>query len=243
MLRYARLRVGLMVTVDKAVIARLEKNGRRFEILVDPELAYQFREGKTVSFRDLLAVDEIFKDARKGETAARSDLLAVFGTTEIEEVAKRILKEGEVQITAEFRRRKLEEKKRRIAEFISKNAMDPRTKTTIPIQRILNAMEQAKVHIDLFKPVEEQVNEVIQAIRSVIPLSLEKLRIEVRVPPAYAARCYGILKGFNASLNYANDGTLVAKLEIPAGLRSELYQKLSSIARGEITIKEEGGAK
>jgi len=227
-----------MVTLDKAVIARYEKAGKRFEILVDPELAYSLREGKSVSTRDMLAIDEVFKDARKGERASREDLLAVFGTDEVEKIAIKIVKEGEVQITAEFRRRKLEEKRRRIAELIARNAVDPRTKAPIPMQRILNAMEQAKVHVDVFKPAEEQVEQVIKAIASVLPMSFERLRLQVRIPPQHAARCYGLLKSFNASLSYANDGSLIASLEIAAGMRAELYEKLNALTRGEVEIKE-----
>jgi ribosome maturation protein SDO1 len=227
-----------MVTVDEAVIARYEKGGKRFEILVDPELAYQFREGKGVNVNDLLAVDKVFKDAKKGESASENDILSVFGTTSIEDVVKHILKEGDIQLTTEFRRKKLEEKTKQIADFISRNAIDPRTKTAIPVQRILNAMEQAKVHIDVFKSVEEQIENVIKSIRELLPLSFEKIRLEVRIPPQFAPRCYGILKSFNASIQYTSDGSLIANLEIPAGLKGDFYDKINSVTHGNVTIKE-----
>ncbi len=227
-----------MVTVEKAVIARYEKQGKRFEILVDPELAYEFREGKEVSVSSMLAVDKVFKDAKKGESASESDLTSVFGTVSVEEVARRILKEGEIQLTTEFRRKKVEEKTRQIAEFISKHAIDPRTKTAIPVQRVLNAMEQAKVHVDVFKSVEEQIDSVVKAIREFLPISFEKTRLKVCIPPQFAPRCYGILKSFNAAIQYASDGSLIAELELPAGLKGEFYEKINSAARGNANIKE-----
>ena len=53
-----------MVSLDDAVIARLDRQGERFEIFVEPELAHEFREGeKKPDLSEVLAVEEIFKDA------------------------------------------------------------------------------------------------------------------------------------------------------------------------------------
>lgn len=61
-----------MVAVDKAVIARLKSSGETFEILVDPDLALDYRGGKEVDMNDILAVKEIFKDAKRGREHRRS---------------------------------------------------------------------------------------------------------------------------------------------------------------------------
>ena len=54
-----------MVSLDDAVVARLEKGGKRYEILVDPELVEPFKsDPDSVSLDDLLATDEIWHDAR-----------------------------------------------------------------------------------------------------------------------------------------------------------------------------------
>lgn len=48
-----------MVSLDNAVVARLEKGGKRYEILVDPELVEQFKSDSTsVSLDDLLATEK-----------------------------------------------------------------------------------------------------------------------------------------------------------------------------------------
>jgi len=56
------------VNVDEAIIAKYEYCGEHFEILVDPDLAAEFRnpDGQDVAIEDLLAVEEIFKDSKKG---------------------------------------------------------------------------------------------------------------------------------------------------------------------------------
>ncbi len=56
-----------MVNIDEAIIARLESHGEKFEILVDPDLAADFKnpERDDVIIEDVLAVEDIFKDAKK----------------------------------------------------------------------------------------------------------------------------------------------------------------------------------
>ena len=59
-----------MVNIDETIIARLESYGEKFEILVDPDLAADFRNPdneKEINIEDILAVEEIFKDSKKGD--------------------------------------------------------------------------------------------------------------------------------------------------------------------------------
>ena len=46
-----------MVSLEDAVIARYEKKGMHFEILVDPEVAEEFLDGKDVNLVENLASD------------------------------------------------------------------------------------------------------------------------------------------------------------------------------------------
>ena len=38
-----------MVTVDQAIIAKIDKDGKHFEVLVDADIAYDLKEGMIVS--------------------------------------------------------------------------------------------------------------------------------------------------------------------------------------------------
>ena len=46
-----------MVSLEDAVIARLEAGGHRFEILIDPNEAQAFKEGDEIDWEDSIAVD------------------------------------------------------------------------------------------------------------------------------------------------------------------------------------------
>ena len=131
-----------MVSVEKAVIARLHKKGVNFEILVDPDKSLEMKRGGAVAVEDVLAAQEIFKDAHKGERASAQDLEDCFSTADIMKVAEAIVKHGVIQLTTEQKHHMIEEKRKQIADIISKQGIDPKTKTPHPPQRILNAMDQ-----------------------------------------------------------------------------------------------------
>ena len=228
-----------MVSLDKAVIARLKKQGENFEVLVDPYLARDLKEGKEVDFEKLLAAEEVFKDARKGDRASTEDLQKVFGTTDIHEIVMTIIKEGEVQITAEQRKEMMEQKKKQIIDFISRNAVDPRTGTPHPPTRIEMAMEEAKVHIDIFKPVEAQVKDIVKALKPILPLRFEEVEIAIKIPPEYTGKAIGALYSFGSVTQeeWQKDGSWICVMRIPAGMQGELMDLLAKLTKGEALTK------
>jgi len=227
-----------MVKIDDAVIAKMEKFGHKFEILVDPDLAMDIKHGKEVDYSELLAVDRVFKDSKAGEEQSPEFLKEQFETEDINIIAKKIIESGEVQLTTEQRRHFLEKKKNEIITFISRNAINPQTKTPHPPQRIENAMEQAKIHIDPFKSVEEQVSTIVDAIKKIIPISVEKIDFAVKIPAAHSGRCSAIIHKFEIKKEqWLNDGSLVAEFVLPVGMKQDLLNELNSATHGEIDIK------
>ena len=228
-----------MVSLDDAIIARYERKGMHFEILVDPEAAEKIIEGEKVNILDNLAIDTIFKDARKGEKASEEAIKEVFGTTDIEQVAIKIIKEGEIQLTVKQRREMQEKKRKAIVDWIARSSMDPRTKLPHPRERIELAIEEAKVHIDPFKPVEEQVKKIVDAIRPILPISIQNVKVEIKIPSKYSGKAYGEIAKMVKMLKeeWLSDGSFKCIVEIPAGLQSELYDMLNKITKGEVITR------
>ncbi len=228
-----------MVSLDEAVVAKYRKSGLEFEILVDPYKAMELREGKDIPVEDIVAVEDVFIDARKGERAGRENIVKIFGTDEFEEVAKKIIREGDIQITAQQRREMLEMKRKQIVFFIHRNAINPQTGTPHPPERIERAMEEAKVHVDLFKKVEDQIPGIIKALRPVIPLKFEELEIAVKIPALYAPKAYGEIHSMANVIKeeWQNDGSWIGVLKIPAGMQDELYEAVNRLTKGEALVK------
>jgi ribosome maturation protein SDO1 len=226
-----------MVKLENAVIARIVLNNQHFEVLVDPHLAMKLRQGGSVDWNELLAVDTVFKDAKKGEEQSPEEIKKAFGTDNVEEVAKRIILKGDVQLTTELRREMREKRKREIIELIVRNAYNPQTQTPHPPQRIEKAIDEAGVQIDIFKSAKEQLPTVLDAIRTLLPISMEKLALEVKVPPEYAGRALPVIHGFEVKKEeWRNDGSLYVVVTMPAGLKVEFLDKISKATAGKAEV-------
>ncbi len=227
-----------MVGIENTLIARFEKNGEHFEILVDPKKGYDYKTGIKKDFDNVLAFDEIFKDAKKGERQTSTNIQKIFSTTDLTEVARRILKDGDLQLTTDQRRKILEEKKLKIVNLIARNCIDPRTKAPHPPQRIEAAMEQAKVHIDAFKHAEEQMAGIVEQLREIIPISVEQLKIAVKIPAQFSGKAYGILKEYGLQKEeWSSDGSLVVVCQMPAGVQSEFFDRINRLTSGQAQTK------
>ncbi|MCD6591253.1 MAG: ribosome assembly factor SBDS [Candidatus Aenigmarchaeota archaeon] len=227
-----------MVSVEDAVIARLSRLGMNFEILVDPDKALDFKKGRDVDIDDMLVIPEIFKDAKKGERHKEEDLHKAFGTTDVYEVVKKILKDGELQLTTEQRHRFIEEKKREVANIISRQGIDPKTKLPHPVTRILNAMEQAHVIIDPFRPAKEQIKNVLEKIQQIIPISLERIEIAIKIPIEYAGRANSMVREItDVKKEEWRSDCWIAVIEIPAGIQSDIYERLNKLTQGKLEVK------
>ncbi|WP_017980995.1 ribosome assembly factor SBDS [Methanocaldococcus villosus] len=228
-----------MVSLEEAVIARLTAHGEKFEILVDPYLAAKLKEGLNVDMDELLAIDVVFKDANKGEKAPEELLMKVFGTTDVKEIAKKIILKGHVQLTAKQREEIREQKKKQIITIICKNTINPQTDTPHPPHRIEKALEELKINIDIYKSAEEQVPEIIKKLKRVLPIKFEKRDIAVKIPPEFAGKAYNVLHHFGSvkQEEWANDGSLIVLIEIPSGVESDFYTQLNKITKGNFQAK------
>jgi len=224
------------------VIAWIEVKGSRFEILVRPEKAFEYREGKEVDLEEVLWTDTIYKDSRKGLKASPESLRKAFGTDDPRRIAEIILKRGDIQLTTEERRKMLEAKKRKVINYISRNAIDPTTGKPIPESRIESAIEELRIGIDLYKDAEAQAVEIVKKLARIMPIRLARALVEVTVPPQYSGRVYGELRRMGNVLktDWLHDGSLRAELEIPAGAQVEVISRLHSITRGtaQVSVKE-----
>lgn len=228
-----------MVNLDDAIVARLETFGETFEILLDPAAMDLIKAGKEIDLMEYLAVEDVFNNARKGTRPTEDIIKKAFGTTDIKEVAQKIIAKGEVQITAEQRKEMLEAKKKQIVTYIAANAINPQTKLPHPPLRIELALDEAKFHADPFKPVDKQVEEAMRLLRPLIPIRFEKTKVAIRLKGDDYGKCYDDLIHFGIveKEEWQADGSWIGVIEIPAGLITEMTNKLNSKTKGNAQVK------
>jgi len=219
---------------ENYTIARLTKENEHFEILVKPDKALDYRTGKTSRITEVLATEIIFADANKGTKVSEEQMNKAFETTDPLKIADEILKKGTLQLTTEQRRKMVEDKRRQVIDFISRQAVDPKTNLPHPPLRIENAMEQIRYTIDAHKPVEEQARDIVKLLRPILPLKIEQISVVVRVPAEYSTRAYGSIKNFGEikKEEWHADGSWYGIIEMPAGAYASFLNKLGAVTKG-----------
>lgn len=227
--------------LENTVVARIKRGEHNFEILVYPFLAWDYKHNlKDVKIEDVIAFEEIYSDLQKSNVASKETLQEAFETEDIYKIAEKIIKDGDVQLTTAQRQMLHEKREREIISYIAKNAHDPKNKTPIPEQRILNAFEELKIKINLNKRKEKEIEEIVDKLKRIIPISFEKINVVVEIPSTYAGKASAIVYKYElADQKWLSNGSLVAKIKIPAGQKQDLVSELNSITHGSIVIRVE----
>ncbi|HKU48852.1 MAG TPA: ribosome assembly factor SBDS [Nitrososphaera sp.] len=228
------------MTEAKFTVIRLTLDGDKFELLVKPDPALEYKLGKRTDLSSVLVSDEVYSDANKGSRASSEKLMKHFRTTDQTEVAKQIISKGELNLTTDQRRRMVEEKRKQIVQLINRSFVDPKTHLPHPVVRIEAAMDEARVSIDPFKKAEDQSKLVVDALRKILPLKSETVRLTITVPPQFSAQSYSVLKstGDFKGEEWLSDGSLRVILEMNAGMKGQFLDRLGSASKGSAQVKE-----
>ncbi len=228
-----------MVSLEDSVTARFETGGNRFEILIDPQAAQDYKEGEEVDWEEAIAADGIWNDSSKGERAPEKLVNDTFGSLDLIDIYKKILAEGSIQLTSQQKKEMVEQKRKRIISHIAANAMNPQTGGPHPPQRIENAIEEIRYSVDPIESDEKQIEKIVSKIKLLIPISFDKIRVAVKIPAIHVGKCYGQLSGLGniESEEYQKDGSWIGIIEMAAAAQTKLEDLLGSVTKGTAEIK------
>lgn len=247
------------------IIGRIEKSGRTFEMLMDPEKAWEakkiIREEinkrlKEGSKKSRLTVEEVinhpkidlplifenytvYEDLKRGKRATAGDMEAVFETTDGMIISAHVLLEGKIHWTMEQREEEREKIMKQLITIIAKNAINPQNNKPHPYERIEKAIDEVGVKLDLSKNAEEQVDDVVKKIQAVIPIKMEQVEMALKIPASYTAKGYNIVAQYVQikKEEWQSDGSWVSVVSLPAGLQMELMDKLNKLTHGRVQTK------
>ncbi len=224
---------------DRYTMVRYTPQGEKFEILVDPDKGLEYVNGERTDLSNVLMIDTIFTDANKGSKPTEAKLKTVFGTEDPIEIAEIMFEKGVFQLTAQQRKSMTEQTLRKIINLISRNYVDPATKLPHPPLRVENALEEVRVNIDPFKDAEAQLKDIVDALRPVLPMSMETVEIAIKIPAEHSSKSYGIVKEMAEIKRdeWTGDGSWVAVVAISAAMRGELIDRLGKATQGNLQTK------
>lgn len=182
-----------MAHQPKGQIVRYQKGKHKFEVLCKPGLPLQFRENK-IGWDKVLMIDMVFTNSSKGDRAGGAELTEIFGTDNMDECCKKIVMEGDIQLTQQERDKFYEEARKQIVFFIHKNYIDPKTKLPHPPDRIDHAMTEIKFKIDPNKDAKSQAEDCATKLQGKLMLS-KAVQIQARltIKKQHVGQCKNII--------------------------------------------------
>ena len=219
-----------MVSLDNAVLARWEFGGKRYEILVDPDLVENFKsDPDSVNIDDFLATDEVWHDAKGGDRPTEEAIESTFGSQDILEIAKMILEKGSIQLTTMQRKQMVEQKRQLIIQEIHQTAIDPKAKSPHPRTRIELALDESRFSVDPCKRIEIQVKEAIGVLKHMIPLSFEPVRIAFRISGSGYGAASKFLRPYLDKEDWLSNGDWACIIQCPPGMAGNIIGKIKGI--------------
>lgn len=236
-----------MISLDEAVTARLESHGERFEVLVDPDAALAIKRDEfDGDLEDVIAAEDVFEDASRGDRPPENALEEVFETTTPLDIIPEVIKRGEIQITADQRRKMQEQKRKDLINRITRNAVNPQMDDAPhPPDRIESALEETDFRVDPMEPVENQIDDALDALRPVIPIRFDTVVVAVQLPADYAGSGQAKIREFGdlEREEWQPDGSWIGVIEFPAGMQNDFYDLVNEVSSGTAEtriVKDEG---
>ena len=217
--------------------ARIKKNGKHFEILVELEEAMKISKGgSNANITDAVLTETIFNNLKSGENASTSDMENAFGSSDVLVVAEKIIKEGEVVRTTESMKTEHNVKYKQVVDFLVRNAVSPEGRPYTP-DRMMKALTEA--HVDIKnKPIESQIEEILDQLSKILPVKIEKKKVKLLIPAIHTGKAYGIIKEFIKTESWKNNGDLEVVVEMPSGLIFDFYDKINGATHGSVLSEE-----
>ncbi|MBP2625036.1 MAG: ribosome assembly factor SBDS [Nitrosopumilaceae archaeon] len=222
-----------------STIRYVYKNNK-LEILVNAKTAFDYKYKKNKDCTNIFVSDYIYSDSKKGIRFPIGKLETIFKTKNLDTIKKIILENGELNLTTDQRHMMKEQRKKQIIEFISKTFIDPKSNLPHPPLRIEQAINDAKISIDPYKNIQDQIKNITDKIRLNLPLKpSSKMKLLITISNQYASRSYSVLKSMGKLIrcDYQTDGSLKAIVEIQAALKPVMIDKLNIITKNNALVE------
>lgn len=223
--------------MSKPIVVRLIKNKKTFEVLTNHGTVKLFREGK-MSISKVTASDEVYKNSSKGDRYTHDELKSTFGTSNATDCITEILMKGELQLTTQDRKDKINEKYKQIVNYIHKYYINPKTNLPHPVVHIEAALQHVKFKVDINESVEKQVEIAMKMLIGTLICRKSVMEGTLTIPNWCIGNAYGIINGL-CEINkeqYTQHGCEYYISIIP-GNYDTLAKKLDSITKGEFEFE------
>mmetsp|Transcript_125884 Transcript_125884/g.350746 ORF Transcript_125884/g.350746 Transcript_125884/m.350746 type:complete len:345 (+) Transcript_125884:67-1101(+) len=167
--------------LTNVAVVRLKSHGKRFEIACYKNKVLNWREGIEKDLSEVIQIDTIFTNVSKGVVANEKDLQKVFGTTENEDICRRILKSGDLQVSDKEREVHLEGLFRDIVQIVVERCVHPQTGRQLTALTVDNALRAIGFSVQPDHAAKKQALKAIEALCTELPESFARAKMRLRI--------------------------------------------------------------
>jgi ribosome maturation protein SDO1 len=205
--------------------------------MVDLDFAMKLKRGEKVDINNVIRDRFVYTDIKKGFKAANDEMSNTFQTSDFYKIVEMIVKKGTIEVTQEFRDEAIENRKKQIVDFLSRNAVDARTGRPYTPDLINSALKEAGVKIDN-QPVEKQIIKIVDELKKIMPIKISTKKIKIKIPAYLTGQTYGLVQEYKEKEDWLSDGSLDVIINLPVGIQTEFYDRLNKITHGATITQE-----
>ncbi|ETV92665.1 SBDS family rRNA metabolism protein [Aphanomyces invadans] len=186
--------------LTNVAIVRLKKGGCRFEVACYKNKVVNWRNRVETQLDEVLQSHDVFVNVSKGKRATADDMRKVFGTDDVDEVAKLIIDQGELQVSdgerAAFNQSLFQE----IATIVVEKCVNPESNRPYPFSVIERVMKEIHYSLIPNRSAKQQALDVIGKLQDHMPITRAKMKVQVSVPAKDGKSTKKYLEQHNATV-------------------------------------------
>ncbi|CAK4079365.1 unnamed protein product [Aphanomyces euteiches] len=198
--------------LTNVAIVKLKKGGCRFEVACYKNKVVNWRNKVETNFDEVLQSDGVFENVSKGKRATAEDMRRVFGTDDVDEVAKRIIELGELQVSDGERAASNQSLYQEIATIVAEKCVNPESNRPYPFTVIERVMKEIHYSLIPNRSAKQQALEVINRLQDHMPITRAKMKVQVSISARDAKAMKTYLEQHNAAILEQKGGVDVVKL-------------------------------
>mmetsp|Transcript_107889 Transcript_107889/g.344359 ORF Transcript_107889/g.344359 Transcript_107889/m.344359 type:complete len:385 (+) Transcript_107889:121-1275(+) len=167
--------------LTNVAIVRLKTHGKRFEIAAYKNKVQNWREGIEKDINEVLQVVSVFTNVSRGEVAKDTDLKKAFNVTDQEEICRKILKSGDLQVSDRERESQLESQFRDIVQIIVERCVHPQTGRQLTPMCVENALKTTGFSVNPDHVAKRQALKAIESLCAELPDSFSRANMRLRI--------------------------------------------------------------
>jgi len=167
--------------LTNVAILKYRSHGKRFEVAAYKNKVLNWREGIEKDLNEVLQVVTVFTNVSKGDVANDADLKKAFGTNNQEEVCRKILKSGELQVSDRERETNLEGLFRDIVQSVVERCVHPQSGRQLTATTVESALKATGISVKADQTAKKQALKAIEQLCADMPDSFARAKMRLRM--------------------------------------------------------------